>query len=525
VPILGSQGSGAKGAPGAPTVGTATVTNSTTVSLAFTAPDSKLPITSYTVTSSPSIALSTSGTTSPLTVTGSFALNQAYTFTITATSSAGTSASSSASNSITPSLFTYFMGYAQNFLNGSNSKDIIADSSGNLYLGSTPGTNTNNYNIAKYNSGRSLEWQYDYNSSYELLNKITVDSSNNIYIAGQQGSGDSYGANIVKLDSSGVIQWQKILGPSSNATLARGVAVDSSGNVYISGTSGSNATTYGLIAKYNSSGTLQWQKRISNSGAAGIVFNDIALDSSGNPHVCGNFAGDFLVMKFDSSGAIVWQKRLGDGGSTDERSVEIGIDSSNNVYITGKQEYQSGNSDSGIYTAKYNSSGTLQWQRRLNYPSGGFPTNETGEGIGVDSSGNVYVGGQSNFDGLTDFILAKYNTSGTIQWQRRIGSGKQESLFGLNVDPSGNVYVAGNTQDFNNTTQGFFAALPGDGTKTGSYEVGPRTMVYSSINFTSSDPGSSDQTPSLTVSNESLSDSSTSISRITGTLSFSITTI
>ena len=106
MPILGSQGSGVKIAPATPTVGTATVTNATTVSLTFTAPDSKLAITSYTATSSPSIALTTSGTTSPLTVTGTFAASQTYTFTITATNSAGTSSSSSASNSVTPLSYT-----------------------------------------------------------------------------------------------------------------------------------------------------------------------------------------------------------------------------------------------------------------------------------------------------------------------------------------------------------------------------------------------------------------------------------
>ena len=104
MPILGNASSGGKGVvPSAPTVGTATVTNATTVSLSFTAPFSKLPITSYTVTSSPSIALSTTGTSSPVSVTGSFAYGTAYTFTIAAVSSAGTSSASSASNSITPS--------------------------------------------------------------------------------------------------------------------------------------------------------------------------------------------------------------------------------------------------------------------------------------------------------------------------------------------------------------------------------------------------------------------------------------
>ena len=105
MPILGSQGAGTKGVPTTPTVGTATVTNSTTVSLTFTAPFSKLPITSYTVVSSPSIALSTSGTSSPLTVTGTFVIGTEYTFTVTATNANGTSTASSASNSITPNAF------------------------------------------------------------------------------------------------------------------------------------------------------------------------------------------------------------------------------------------------------------------------------------------------------------------------------------------------------------------------------------------------------------------------------------
>lgn len=103
MPILGSQSAGTKGAPDAPTVGTATVTDSTTVSLTFTAPSfSKLPITSYTVTSSPSIALSTSGTSSPLTVTGTFASSTPYTFTIVANHANGSSTASAASNSVTP---------------------------------------------------------------------------------------------------------------------------------------------------------------------------------------------------------------------------------------------------------------------------------------------------------------------------------------------------------------------------------------------------------------------------------------
>ena len=89
--------------PQAPTIGTVTKVNDTTVSIPFTAPanNGSSTITSYTVTSSPSIALSVSGgTTSPLTVTGSFAANTAYTFTIRAVNANGSSEPSSSSNSL-----------------------------------------------------------------------------------------------------------------------------------------------------------------------------------------------------------------------------------------------------------------------------------------------------------------------------------------------------------------------------------------------------------------------------------------
>jgi trimeric autotransporter adhesin len=91
--------------PQAPTIGTPTVTNSTTVSIPFTAGGTGgSTITSYTTTSSPSVSLSTSGTSSPLTVTGSFASNTAYTFQIAAVNANGTSSASSASSAVTPNL-------------------------------------------------------------------------------------------------------------------------------------------------------------------------------------------------------------------------------------------------------------------------------------------------------------------------------------------------------------------------------------------------------------------------------------
>lgn len=105
MPILGANASGAKSSPVAPVIGTATdvgsgrAYNNGAATVTFTAPTSKLPISSYTVTSSPG-GFTGTGSSSPITVTGLQSAT-AYTFTVTATSAAGTSSASSASNSIT----------------------------------------------------------------------------------------------------------------------------------------------------------------------------------------------------------------------------------------------------------------------------------------------------------------------------------------------------------------------------------------------------------------------------------------
>lgn len=88
--------------PQVPTIGTPSITNTTTVSLPFTGSNGGSTLTSLTITSSPSVTLSYTGANSPISVSGSFATNQAYTFIMSATNARGSSANSSSSSSITP---------------------------------------------------------------------------------------------------------------------------------------------------------------------------------------------------------------------------------------------------------------------------------------------------------------------------------------------------------------------------------------------------------------------------------------
>ena len=122
-----------------------------------------------------------------------------------------------------------------------------------------------------------------------------------------------------------------------------------------------------------------------------------------------------------------------------------------------------------------NTSGTIQWQKTL-----GSPGYDRGYGIAVDSSGNVYINGSSDAGstGVETFQLAKYNTSGTIQWQRMLGRTSRPCIgYAVATDSSGNVYVNGSMNN-SGLTDIFFGKFPGNGSLTGGYNVGSYTNVY-----------------------------------------------
>jgi len=267
---------------------------------------------------------------------------------------------------------------------------------------------------------------------------IAVDSENSVYVTGfseSHGFGDK-DALIAKFDSLGTLQWQTTLGGSAGDR-GRGIAVDSSDNIYITGESSTN----GLIAKYSSSGSLLWQRVLIGGTTAGY---SVAVDSSDNVYICGRTTSGagapLFIAKYDSSGTLQGQRFLGVNTATN--GYGVAIDGSDNVYVFGDTDGD-GAGDLDMLIAKYNSSLSIQWQRTL-----GDSVKEEGYGCDVDSSGNVYVSGFTQTDSnTTTAILAKYNTSGDIQWQRSLSTTNKYAIgYAIAVDDTGNnVYVGGVT--------------------------------------------------------------------------------
>ena len=386
---------------------------------------------------------------------------------------------------------------------------IALDSSGNIFTCGFgyDGTGDNRIVLAKYNNSGNLQWQRTLNSTITDTDQsyaLATDTSGNVYVVGYAAvsGGGVYDLFIAKYNTSGTIQWQrKLAAGSSSYEVAYGVATDSSDNVYVTGFTGVSNSEELLIVKYNSSGTIQWQRKL--SGASSDYGYAIATDSSSNVYavgttdVSGNY--DLQIVKYNSSGTIQWQRKLVGTGSSAEVGRGIAVDSSGNVYICGQTD--SGISTSDILVAKYDTSGAIQWQRRL----GSSTNDDVGNSIAVDSSGNVYICGDT--DTPVGIQIAKYNTSGTLQWQRSLNYTSVSSRGrGIAVDTSGNFYISGQTYQ-GGAGRFITAKLPTDGTMTGTYGG----FIYASSSLTGA-------TPTLTSSASSLTDSSTSLTGSTPTL-------
>ncbi|MGC1322941.1 MAG: SBBP repeat-containing protein, partial [Candidatus Udaeobacter sp.] len=229
----------------------------------------------------------------------------------------------------------------------------------------------------------------------------------------------------IKYDSAGQQQWVATHSDGEGGA----IAVDTSGNVYVTGTSNGFYTTI----KYDGSGQELWVAQGPSGGTAGIK-----LDSAGNVYVTGTSNGLYTTIKYDTSGQQQWVTLGLSGGP-----AGMAIDSSGNVYVTGTTTGSGGNDDYG--TIKYNSSGQEQWFATYNGPGN---NSDSAAGIAVDSSGNVYVTGASfGVKTLFDYATVKYNSLGEQQWVARYddGDGSWDSAAAIAVDASNNVYVTGNS--------------------------------------------------------------------------------
>lgn len=391
----------------------------------------------------------------------------------------------------------YYLGYLFGTAREAGA-DIVSDRAGGSYafgFTTSSGPGGQSFFLARLDSSGEIVWQRTVGSAgNETALSVGTDSAGNAYIFGSGNS--STRAFVAKYNPSGVIQFQRTLTPSSGSFFGGGGAVDLSGNMHFASRQQDTGIVRTITAKYDSSGTLQWQQFIGSTteeaGGAGV-------DSSGNVYSIASTRAsgsgrNFLIVKYNSSGTIQWQREFGD--STNAQTARtVKPDNAGNVYAFGNTSNVFGSTD--FMLVKYDDAGNFVWQRVLG--GAGF---ENSGSLSLDSDGNIYVFGVTASAGAggNDWLIAKYDPAGNLVFQRLFGStGNETTAMEINLDDDDSMHLISNQVGLNSTlTTALYAKLPSDGSLTGTYQLNAIDFIYQAAALSGTTTTFPATTPSFT---------------------------
>ncbi|WP_299461803.1 RHS repeat-associated core domain-containing protein [uncultured Microscilla sp.] len=371
--------------------------------------------------------------------------------------------------------------------------------------------------VAKYSSAGQLQWAKKAGGNLDDYgNNIDVDAAGNVYVTGFFKGIATFDHIVVstptphnvlnsnmfvaKYDTQGNLQW---VSRSSDANVAqgKGVKVDPSGNVFVSGwfystidfNGAKQMTSVGesdpFLAKYDANGNFLWAQ----SGGSDMLDHayNMEVDQAGNAYLLGNFADtstfsgqsieskglqDFFVAKYTPAGTLAWIKSGGGSGNESGLNRAI-VDAAGNVYMTGHfkqnisfdgQQLTTTSGVTNMFLVKYDAQGNLQWAQAGN-PSFGVAT----YGMALAPQGGIYLSGWSQgqtylgtnqqllqSNGLVGFV-AHYKADGTVTkidkkiTGPQVGTSSPFWVSNINLLSQDEIYLVGGlntTATYGNTT-------------------------------------------------------------------------
>ena len=297
--------------------------------------------------------------------------------------------------------------------------------------------------VVKYNNSGVPVWGSIIGASgsyyHDQVNAVIVDSSDNVYIGGfvqyqatfsgfgVSKSGGTNGAFVAKYNMSGAPQWVKLVDSTNADERAIDLKADSSGNVYMLGTTDTSGLTIGSIDLKKPDSTL-----------------------------------DNFIVKYDPNGNTLWARLI--GGSSTESAVSIMMDSYNNVYALG-QTTSSGFTVSGL-NVPFVKTGNSTDMYIIKYNKDGNPVNATllgGYGYqvpyyGTIANNQITIAGYTTTSGLTvnssvfntmgeyDAYLIKLTNQGAVDWHKVLGGASVDLAYSISKNSSGRIFIGGSTR-------------------------------------------------------------------------------
>ena len=362
--------------------------------------------------------------------------------------------------------YGFWIGYS----NSIGQQAISVDGSGNVAIGAYINST---YGVEKYYLSTGLVYAKTYGSEINSFLFATQASDGTTVLTSAIGN-EIAGGNLMKTTSDGTVSWVRVYkGTGSSHSIPAAVIDSTASNYYFIATPADAAVDqYTTIVKVNSSGALQWERKKTvkqpTSGNVGI-----ARDSSDNIYALSEQSSPKYVnlMKINSSGSLVWERNLSLSGFAVFMPVDqiITVDSSGNIYLV----VTGATSGSRTTLVKYNSSGVIQWQYAITLVPTGL-----GAAVTCDPSGNVYFIFPYNASPDSYIYITKLTSSGTVSWQRILYGSPTISwnLLGgaANVDAYGNLLLTGS---------GYIFRFPSSGAGTGSYVINAVTVTYAATSL------------------------------------------
>jgi len=350
---------------------------------------------------------------------------------------------------------------------------LSVDASGNVYVTGYiyDRVTLNDYTTIKYAPNGDTLWVRRYqgpNNAEDAAAALAVDESGNVYVTGSSGIGTSVDYVTIKYAPNGDSLWVSIYnGPGNNSDYSTAVAVDRSGNVYVTGNSYGSGTEldYATI-KYAPNGDTLWVRRYNGPGSGHDYATGLAVDGTGNVYVTGYSYGgmvtttDYTTIKYAPNGDTIWVRRYNGPNDAVEEAVAMVLDNSGNVYVTGKTDAFPREPILDYTTIKYAPNGDTLWVRMYNDPQNSQDFAKT---VAVDYSGNVLVTG-SSYGGVADYVdyaTIKYGPNGDSLWLRKFtGTGNSwDEATALAVDKAGNVFVTGSSYNIYGEKRNDYATI------------------------------------------------------------------
>jgi uncharacterized delta-60 repeat protein len=324
---------------------------------------------------------------------------------------------------------------------------MAVDSQGNVFICgyAYPGSSSD-FLTLKFNRFGILKWARYYGSTdkQESASALALDSDGNVYVTGSGRGASDDDIITIKYSPNGVEQWVRtVVGPGASTDSAVAIATTAQGKIVVTGLGQDGSDNNILTTQYSADGALEWSEAYSTPGDHADLVDAMAVDANGNVFLTGRLHGngnDFGVLRYDSAGNLQWVRKVrGTMSEGSDAGHTIAVDSEGNVVAFGSVQASSGLSD--FLTIKYNLAGQKLWQAK----GGSANYDETGVAMRLDSGDNIIVTGQRTGAGGVDVLTMKYNSAGARLWSKVYddngGAITTDAIKGLEVDDAGNVFV------------------------------------------------------------------------------------